>query len=843
MADPITALGAIGIISNFMQIADFTAGVVTKTREVLKSGSDAFRENIEIERLTRECGWLGEWIQETSKKQQPLEQDEIAVLAAARQCVLESERLLDMLKSLKLSEVSRGIKRTFQGAHRAVRAVRKREDVAAHQKMLDSLDGQLAVALLQVLRYVTQKAVNWELRVIDNTHRRKQVSFHEEVMDSMEGHANHSLSTVLNSKVEIMETLRRQEASSSSTTQIQQSMLVRLCASVDKAEQDSITYGVLKETRKCDAIVQSLGFPGMQLRKDAIAATYQTTFEWIFSSQHKFTHWLKHDGGIFWVSGKAGSGKSTLMKFISNHAMTHSMLKTWAAPLEVHSLEFYFWYAGSELQKSHEGLLRGTLHSIFSKCHELLPRVAPHRWNKPASLEDIRTESWSQTELSQALQAITALGSLGYRFCLFLDSLDEYSGEHRELVADLRALATNTCIKICVSSRPWNVFVNAFGSLDTVVHLEELTAGDIYQYASGHLARDDGRHSQSEIDNIVREIVLKSQGVFFWVFLVTRSLERGLNEGDSTKVLHRRLEEMPSDLEMFFKAMLDRLDKFYRSETSQVLKLAAISLARRQGDMENWLNFWLVRELDFSDPEFAVNMSPRLYSADDITQMVKDTKAFINASCRDFLSVTGRTVWFLHRTVYDFLSTTMVQDLLDAQVPPTFTNPRILLHIRLARCKVLQKVPSHEPSDPTIVCSGVTEPADTINSTHDPNYSGYIFQGSQVLARAFGVAMAALLHHCDHAMNRCPIVKDRHEIYSFLTANGEYAAVLHATKTHFPGDYAQLIAMAEMESPPARLPSPPEVSAGQFVVELKRHKTLQSLTSIEELKNVCAVNW
>jgi hypothetical protein len=35
--------------------------------------------------------------------------------------------------------------------------VRKREDIAAHQKMLDSLNGQLAVALLQVLRYVREK--------------------------------------------------------------------------------------------------------------------------------------------------------------------------------------------------------------------------------------------------------------------------------------------------------------------------------------------------------------------------------------------------------------------------------------------------------------------------------------------------------------------------------------------------------------------------------------------------------------------------------------------------------------------------------------------------------------
>lgn len=151
MADPITALGAVGILSNFLQIADFTAGVVSKTREIVKSGTDALRENIEIERLTRECGWLGDRIQEMS--QQPLEQDEAAVVSAARQCVCESERLLELLKSLKISEGTRGIKRTFQGARRAVRAVRKREDVAAHQKMLDSLNGQLAIALLQVLRF------------------------------------------------------------------------------------------------------------------------------------------------------------------------------------------------------------------------------------------------------------------------------------------------------------------------------------------------------------------------------------------------------------------------------------------------------------------------------------------------------------------------------------------------------------------------------------------------------------------------------------------------------------------------------------------------------------------
>jgi hypothetical protein len=667
-------------------------------------------------------------------------------------------------------------------------------------------------------------------------HRRKQVSFHEEVLNSMETHAEHSLSTVLNSKVEIMEELRRQEASRLSTVQSQHAMLSRLCANVDKGERDATADHSLEEIRKSAAIVGSLTSPGMHLRKDAISDTYKKTFVWIFSDQHRFADWLKHGEGIFWVSGKAGSGKSTLMKFISNHASTVDMLKTWAAPCEAHTLDFYFWYAGSELQKSHMGLLKCILHNIFSRCPDLLPKVVPHRWNK----FEKEADTWSRVELSQALQAVTALGASGYRFCLFLDGLDEYSGEHQDLIADLRTLSSNACFKICASSRPWNVFVNAFGSLDTVLHLEELTADDIYQYASGHLTKRGGSHRQSDIEEIVRQIVLKSQGVFFWVFLVTRSLERGLDEGDSIKILERRLAEMPSDLKEFFKAMLDRLDEIYRSETSQVLKMAAVSLGRAQGDMDNWLNFWLIKELDFSDVEFAVNMTPRTYNPEEITQMRKDTRAFINASCRDFLgtSTCGRQVDFLHRTVYDFLSTTMVQDVLDAQVPPMFNDPRVLLHVRLARCKVLEIMPSRELA---ILCFGAADPSQTINSDHDPTYRGYVFHGSKNIARAFGTAMVALLHHCTHSMSRCPVVKDCKEIYQFLAANGEYATVLEATKTHHPGDYATLIAVAET-FPPNTMP-PARVSASEFVLELERHKISQRLSSIRELKSVCAVNW
>lgn len=329
----------------------------------------------------------------------------------------------------------------------------------------------------------------------------------------MESHASDSLKAVLNSKIEIMEELRRQEASSSLSLQSQHSMLSRLCASIGPVDCISAQIGdIAKQKRR--SITESLRYPDMRLRKDTIPLTYRNTYDWIFSEQHRFKNWLESESGIFWIGGKAGSGKSTLMKFISEHASTRSMLATWAAPHQAHSLDFYFWYTGSELQKSQEGLLRSILHDIFIKYPDLLPKVVPHRWNSPDSFHRA-PDTWSRLEMSQVLRKIAALDDLGCKICLFLDGLDEFSGDHRALIADLRALCVNKSIKVCVSSRPWNVFVSAFTSLDSVLHLEELTANDIYEYASGHLSQTDRRLQQSDVDSLVSEIVLKSQGVFF----------------------------------------------------------------------------------------------------------------------------------------------------------------------------------------------------------------------------------------------------------------------------------------------------------------------------------------
>jgi hypothetical protein len=79
-------------------------------------------------------------------------------------------------------------------------------------------------------------------------------------------------------------------------------------------------------------VLGSLHYAGMEDREERIVDAFGSTFQWIFkdspNDQRKwdnFKNWLGSDSQLYWITGKAGSGKSTLIKYIcereavSNH--------------------------------------------------------------------------------------------------------------------------------------------------------------------------------------------------------------------------------------------------------------------------------------------------------------------------------------------------------------------------------------------------------------------------------------------------------------------------------------------------------------------------------------------
>lgn len=237
-----------------------------------------------------------------------------------------------------------------------------------------------------------------------------------------------------------------------------------------------------EKSHKCRRILESLQYKRMTARYEKIVEAHAKTFEWIYDEsslngelQHHFLQWLRDGSGLFWITGKAGSGKSTLMKFITEHHKTRQALSQWASNQHPITASFYFWHAGTVLQKSQEGLLQSLLYEILNQLPGMIPDVLPERWElcKPYNPIDCH---WSRAELIKTFVKLSNEPMMLKNACFFIDGLDEYDGDHEELIHLLESFSQTNNIKICASSRPLNVFKRAFRTQShSILRLEDLT--------------------------------------------------------------------------------------------------------------------------------------------------------------------------------------------------------------------------------------------------------------------------------------------------------------------------------------------------------------------------------
>lgn len=428
-----------------------------------------------------------------------------------------------------------------------------------------------------------------------------------------------------------------------------------------------------QDVKKQQAILESLTFESRPVRHTQIAQAHEKTFKWaLMTSQDpalspSIGNWLAQGDGIFWVSGKPGSGKSTLMKYIADSSITASFIANWAKPHRTAIVCHYFWITGTPMQKSQQGLLQTLLYDIFRQYPDLIEQTCVERWNGPEP-----AGSWSLVELREALKTVVTGADARLKICFIIDGLDEYSGDHEDriqLCQALKGLARSGNVKLCLSSRPWNIFEEEFGIQYPKLYMQDLTRDDIHNFVSSRLqeharwAAVSAKHSQGQW--LVSEIVAKSNGVFLWVFLVTKLLREGLTNRDTFSDLRRRLESFPLELEPFFKAMLEAVEPFYHSHMSTALQIANASTESQMSFLIYSFHFQ-----EYEDSDYAINHPIRLMDEGEIEEIRSNTSWHLDSRTRGLLEVNPEdgTVTFLHRTVRDFLNTQEMYDFLIAKV-------------------------------------------------------------------------------------------------------------------------------------------------------------------------------
>ncbi|KAK1758027.1 hypothetical protein QBC47DRAFT_132299 [Echria macrotheca] len=673
--DPLTA---IGLASSILTFIDFSAKVITGAVDIYGSPSGLAVEGRSTETVVAEMRQFAAKLQPPDASS--LSGDEKSLCRLALECDSICDGIIELLEKTKpkqpkskTSALKAGLKTKWHEGDR-----RKLEERLAHCRAQLSLQ----------LNYLTGVDI-------------------KEQLDALVTSAKDDGSKLEKLSHQISHLSRDVTVSSLSPTAQQQ---ISALLGVSRHAADLIIQ---------HRILTDLGFEGMYGRYDAVDDAHYKTFRWIYkgarplrrssndayqsdnsssdgydSDQHgsddfgldrgllgqdsakidardRLLGWLANGDGIFHISGKLGSGKSTLMKFLCEHDMTSSFLQVWAGDRTLVLVNFFFWKPGSFLQRSLIGLTRSLLHDVLQAAPHLIPRVFPTLWQrlKATPVEAMAKIQFTEREIRQAFARLISDPSLYHDtcYCFFIDGLDEFEGslqdDPRVLVDQLNswvAVAPGN-VKLCVSSREYNVFMNAF-SPSQRISLHHLTKSDMQRYASDKLGHmESGQAKERIIDTIVKN----AHGIFLWVVLVTRNLREQIENGFSTDALLREIETLPQEIEELFAHILESLSKSNLRRAYQIFSM----LEKFKDVFETRRTVLTVLLLSFMedydrDPLFALRddffrIEP---SSEEIQERVTLTIKRIHGYCRGLVEIVGdgdktSKVTFAHRSIPDFLST------------------------------------------------------------------------------------------------------------------------------------------------------------------------------------------
>jgi ankyrin repeat protein len=379
----------------------------------------------------------------------------------------------------------------------------------------------------------------------------------------------------------------------------------------------------------------TLKFDQIASRESAIKSAHTTTCNWLLD--HRFyREWSDPKAfslhrGFLWISGKPGSGKSTIMKFLTTLAKRKICYDGAIAT-------FFFNARGVHLEKSTEGMFRSVLLQLlerFPDLQEVLDDTGliPRANNSCPSLEILE------------ILLRKASSMLGRRsFTCFIDALDECDEDQvRDMVEyfeDLgQQVGSNLAqFRICFSSRHYP-YVHLQHGFRLVLEDQKGHKDDLAKYVRSRLRADPS----PQIDELCDQILQKAAGVFMWVVLVVDILNKELQRG-RVFAAKKRLQQIPEKLSDVFRDMIRRDDR----------------------DMEDTFLciHWILYSKQPLSPEELFYAVCSGLSPDDLAEAVavpitrEIANKFVISSSKGLAEVTKSsypTVQFIHESVRDFL--------------------------------------------------------------------------------------------------------------------------------------------------------------------------------------------
>jgi hypothetical protein len=561
------AVAAVGVAAAAVQFLDFSTKTLALCKQIRDSATGSTEANTELTKSTKELKEMQKELRQAGNTPSSIYRK---LLQAVKDCSLVADELLQLLEDFRVLA-----RKSFGAMRSAFKVLKDSRKIERLQKRLTNCQAKFTIALTMDVREGVMDLL--EKQGILNDEIRSTIMPKLEQLQ-IESTASHSAT---HSQIHNLENDLKSSAAA-----------IHKQAATNHTEQQASSEGILRgqkslgkniDTRFDEAsdssqhrhFLESLYFDDMFARQQSIMPQSDGTYDWVLSGtsplearswpekddahnaelRGRLLRWLQDDRPVFWVNGKAGSGKSSLMSFIENDQRTEAALQAWAPTRKLYMFSFFFWRPGSSLQKSIAGLLRTILHQLASAIPAVVPRIIS---NRPS----LTFTDWNQAKLLEALKiAFSACqNDANGAVLLLIDGLDEFEGSYGHLLDAIMSLQLGSNIKLCVSSRPETTFTNRLANVPSI-SLQELNFHDIGK----HVAKQLGTPSINPGD-LSYDVTVRAEGIFLWAVLVCRSIVAGREDGDDEKNLARRLGTVPSGLKDLFNAMFSKIDELHRKD-------------------------------------------------------------------------------------------------------------------------------------------------------------------------------------------------------------------------------------------------------------------------------------
>jgi ankyrin repeat protein len=420
------------------------------------------------------------------------------------------------------------------------------------------------------------------------------------------------------------------------------------------------SFSTVEENQR-QRFLDRLKFDQIEARHATIKAAHAKTCKWLLNKS-EYKEWLDdtknfEHHGFLWLKGKPGTGKSTMMKFAYANAkkcMPDTIV-----------ISFFFNARGDDLEKSALGMYRSLLFQLLEK----LPDIQnPFELLEPNLPNDFDTDI--ETAKSVFSRMVDRLGE--NRLACFIDALDECEEDQaRDMVAFFEslgqyAISSHIQMHICFSSRHYP-YITIEKGISLVLEDQDGHSKDITDYLHSELKARQNKAMQKVQD----EILQRASGVFLWVVLVVKMLNKEFDRG-RMHALQKRLDEIPSDLDALFRDILTRDTE---NVEDLILCLQWILYARRPMKPEE-LYFAILAGVA------AEELAP--WNSDELTE--QDIQRYILSSSKGLAEMTKSkhpTVQFIHESVRDFLLKGNGLDSLRSHLNKNFPGSS---HERLKEC-------------------------------------------------------------------------------------------------------------------------------------------------------------